>query len=724
MVPPTRSAENGTLMLAATPADRLAGLLTTSPAGATRAATALVDLLESALEVEVAVLAGDMEGLELLAGADPRGADGAGSATRLAVDGSLVSSPQCSVSVFLDTQVLPADLRLPLQQACVWIGHQLDTEAALEVAQAARHESNVLRAVTEQMRSVRDLDQVLHSIARRTLDLLSADICGVLLRKGDELQMRSCVGHRIADTAKLRMRRGEGVAGRVFSTGQPSKIDDYLADSTISQDFMALAVQEQTQSALAVPLTLQGEMIGVLEVWRRRASVFTQREVERLVMLADFASIAIENARLYDEQSTMLTELQTTRTAVEHRVEVFRRTATLQRALLEALLGTPTLAAIAEVASRELGCVVAIYGPDGQLVTKRPNHVATPPPTAVDASLTCTPRSVGEGAARTTAWQYPVMAGGDRVGAIILIGPTEGDDILEVACSQVAMACSLAHLQQSAASRARAEALEQCLWDLLQGPVEHRIAARSRARHMGVDLSGPSQVVYGDMVNLSLLTGGAAEVEQFSREVVRAIKHNDEVSRRTIITVHGDHLVAVTPARDAASMRQLVGCWTAAALSVLPGLTITWGVSGVHQDPLTLSKALEQAKTALTAARRLGAESMSLYDELGIVRLLLGTGSDPDLQAFIEEVTAPLVAYDREHDGSLLLTLRTFFDSNCSQKAAADRLFIHHKTMRYRLERIKQLNGLDLSQHADRVRADFALRILQVNGGDEQQTVS
>ena len=102
--------------------------------------------------------------------------------------------------------------------------------------------------------------------------------------------------------------------------------------------------------------------------------------------------------------------------------------------------------------------------------------------------------------------------------------------------------------------------------------------------------------------------------------------------------------------------------------------------------------------------------------------MLLGTGSDPDLQAFIEEVTAPLVAYDREHDGSLVLTLRAFFDCNCSQKAAADRLFIHHKTMRYRLERIKQLNGLDLSQHADRMRADFALRILQVNGSDGQPT--
>ena len=40
---------------------------------------------------------------------------------------------------------------------------------------------------------------------------------------------------------------------------------------------------------------------------------------------------------------------------------------------------------------------------------------------------------------------------------------------------------------------------------------------------------------------------------------------------------------------------------------------------------------------------------------------------------------------------------------------------MHHKTLRYRLERIRQLTGLDLARHEDRMRADFALRLLQIN---------
>lgn len=107
-------------------------------------------------------------------------------------------------------------------------------------------ETAVLRTVIEQLLCVRDLDQLLLSISDRTLHLLDADICGVLLRAGDELRMRSCVGHRVVETSRLRMERGQGVAGLVFLTGEPAKVDDYLSDQQISQDFMSLAEQEQT----------------------------------------------------------------------------------------------------------------------------------------------------------------------------------------------------------------------------------------------------------------------------------------------------------------------------------------------------------------------------------------------------------------------------------------------------------------------------------------------
>src|SRR6185312_9955446 len=160
-----------------------------------------------------------------------------------------------------------AGVRSLLHRAAVWLTLAVSRDAARDGAVAEAAETAVVRDVVERLLSVRDLDQVLLSIADRTSKLLDADICGVFLREGDEVRMRSCVGHRVVDTSRLRMKRGQGVAGLVFLTGQPARVDNYLDDRTISQDFVFLAVAEETQSALAVPLRLHGELVGVLEVW-------------------------------------------------------------------------------------------------------------------------------------------------------------------------------------------------------------------------------------------------------------------------------------------------------------------------------------------------------------------------------------------------------------------------------------------------------------------------
>ena len=77
----------------------------------------------------------------------------------------------------------------------------------------------------------------------------------------------------------------------------------------------------------------------------------------------------------------------------------------------------------------------------------------------------------------------------------------------------------------------------------------------------------------------------------------------------------------------------------------------------------------------------------------------------------MDDVIGPLLEYDRTKDGELLKTLRAYFDADCSQRAAADTLFIHHKTLSYRLKQIRELTGLDLNCHTDRMRTDLALRI-------------
>lgn len=613
-----------------------------------------------------------------------------------------------------------ASLRSSLIRACVWLTLATERDEAGDGARRSVAETQVVRDVLARLLSVRDVDQVLLSIADHTLRLLDADICGVLMREDDEVRMRACVGHRVVDTARLRMRRGQGVAGLVFLTGEPAKVENYLDDRTISRDFVSLAEQEATESALAVPLRLQGEFLGVLEVWRRRPSVFTDQDVARMVSLADFATIALDNARLYDEQKRAVSRMEEAHGALQRQVAVLDRSARLQQELLAIVLDGGGLPAVARAVAVNLDCRIGIYGPDGARVApRRGANLARLPatmPTHVRPGRTTV---AVPGGGEVAAWVQPVHADGDQAGCVCLLAGAQSPEMMDVVAGQVAMACSLTLLRQHAACRARSEALEQLLWDLLQGPAEHRVAARSRAQRLDVSLTGALRVLYGRLENLDELASehgwDTSQTDRVRRDVLRAVRGVDERRGMSLTALRGDMIVGVADGLDGPAAKELVRRTLEAVRRDQPGLRVSWGVSRPHDDPADLPSGFNEAATALSAARRLGGENVLLYEELGIVRLLLGSGDDPDLQTFIDEVTGPLIAYDRDSDGALVRTLRAFFDADCSQRVAAERLFVHHKTLRYRLERIKALTGLDLNRHEDRMRADFALRLLQIN---------
>jgi len=521
-------------------------------------------------------------------------------------------------------------------------------------AAAAAAETAVLRTVIEQLLCVRDLDQLLLSISDRTLNLLDADICGVPLREGDELRMRSCVGHRLVETSRLRMERGQGVAGLVFLTGEPAKVDNYLDDRTISQDFMTLAEQEQSQSAPAVPLRLRGAFLGVLEVWRRRPSRFSEQDVHRMVTLAEVATIAIDNAGLYEQQAQVVAQLRDTRDALENQVTALRRSSQLQQALPATVLDGAGLGALVRTAATELGCPVAIYDSDGRLL-------ARPVPPAR--------RQPGQGRGHGPGAVGPAAGVGrapDRgAGPGQRAGPVAG----RLAAGAV--------LPPGEPRRAR-----------------RRPGLGHLARRPGAPRRGP---------------GPAPLRDAPERAAGQPARRPDR----------GDHRQP-RPGGRARGRRRAEPLGPAGRARSAPGL----GVSQGHQDPVTLPRAFDEARTALAAAHRFGGDGIFLYEELGIARLLLGSGDAPDLQAFVREVTGPLIDYDTRNDGALLRMLRAFFDADCSQRTAAERLFVHHKTLRYRLGRIQQLTGLDLGHHEDRMRADLALRLLQVNVGLDEENAS
>lgn len=139
---------------------------------------------------------------------------------------------------------------------------------------------------------------------------------------------------------------------------------------------------------------------------------------------------------------------------------------------------------------------------------------------------------------------------------------------------------------------------------------------------------------------------------------------------------------------------------------------LTLGVSAAVHSAEGLRGALEEARHARrVAAARPGRVCAVGHQELASHVLLLPFVPDDVRRAFTARLLDPLRDYDRRHRAELIPTLEAFLDCDGSWTRCATRLHLHVNTLRYRVGRIEQLTGRDLSRLEDKLDFFLALRM-------------
>ncbi len=131
--------------------------------------------------------------------------------------------------------------------------------------------------------------------------------------------------------------------------------------------------------------------------------------------------------------------------------------------------------------------------------------------------------------------------------------------------------------------------------------------------------------------------------------------------------------------------------------------------SGGAVAPTAVGRSLREARYALQVCRLEGWSSAGFQD-LGTYRLLLSMSEPDALRAFADSLLAPLDAYDLEQGGELIVSLRAFLQHNARWETAAGELYVHRHTLRYRMRKVEELTGRDLSSSFDRMEFWLALR--------------
>ncbi len=164
----------------------------------------------------------------------------------------------------------------------------------------------VLHEITLSLVNRLEVKDLLESVIARVATLMRTDHAHITLVAPDGSVLITQVGvglfkKRIGN----RLKPGDGVAGKVWQSGQPLALDNYI---TVPHRVPG-ADLEQIQSMVAVPLKSESEFLGVLGLARlEKDQPFTETEIMRLSQFAELASVALDNAQLYSAAQQELAE--------------------------------------------------------------------------------------------------------------------------------------------------------------------------------------------------------------------------------------------------------------------------------------------------------------------------------------------------------------------------------------------------------------------------------
>lgn len=187
--------------------------------------------------------------------------------------------------------------------------------AAVERVEQRSRELAALVESSKALTSTLELDAVFEILMRETRAVLpSAEGSALFLFEPETqtLAIRSSFGLDLAESAQLRFRVGEAIAGKVFETQTPALLktatEVRAAQANFSTEnrahFLHAIGDREVQGALGVPLVSKGTRLGALMLYNfTREGAFTEPAAPLLEALANQAATAIENARLYHEAS-------------------------------------------------------------------------------------------------------------------------------------------------------------------------------------------------------------------------------------------------------------------------------------------------------------------------------------------------------------------------------------------------------------------------------------
>jgi hypothetical protein len=241
----------------------------------------------------------------------------------------------------------------------------------------------------------------------------------------------------------------------------------------------------------------------------------------------------------------------------------------------------------------------------------------------------------------------------------------------------------------------------------------------ARARELSFDLQdGASVIVARAHPQAPTEEGWRARARAVAERGARAVVGRSIAALSERDGAAGVEILLLLPGGDEPVAARAADAVLREMESALSGYTFAFGRSRIAEDPADLPRAAGEALLAANVAEGGAQAGVLAFEQTGAYRLLLSAMSEnpSELQRFYAETVEPLVAYDEQYETELLQTLETFLEADGNVAGTAQRLFTHRHTVYYRLERVRELTGLDVSSSDGREKLSLGLKAMRVLG--------
>lgn len=565
-----------------------------------------------------------------------------------------------------------------------------------------------------------EFEKVLDEVVRAARKLLQTDMSTLLMADEERryLTVAASAGMSRDVARRLSTPMGTNLAGLAAQRRRAIRTTNVACDE---RSTLAGVCAGHITSCMLVPMVRHGRLLGVLGVEARHEREFSDREQCVLQLLADHAATAIETAALYKAEHERAEELDALLKRLHAQNDVMRRGRDAHDRLAEVALegaGHATLlkvlvelvpAPIAIV--NQFGALLCAQAPEGDdrlqalwercagthafgqhLADLRENVGLTQPGAMRDAGFW---RSV------------PVLAAGELLGAIVVLDHARLEELHMVVLEEAATIVAADLLRERSIAEVEARAHGDLVRALLS-PDGWGSQAQERAALLGHDLTEGQCVIAVQLEGGSIAEDPAALLASARRAAARG-------GLRSLTAVVDGTLAVILTSGDRALARSSAERWIADFREQLatraPAAQMTFGVSPLPSPPSEIAHAFSCACQALAVCRLGAGQEVTWFDDVDLIATLIDITNQSAVGRYIEQRIGKLRAYDALKHTDLTGTLEVYLDCSGVARHAAKALYLHPHSLRYRLRRIAEIQGLDLQDPMTRLSAHLALKL-------------